>query len=152
MMKPQLFARGIVAGLAATAILSAMMLMKQSTGLMPELDPMRMIAVMVGVNSPIAGRIGHFSLPLVKLPDALKDEPEVACLQRAACQTSMDIVELIYRPEAPLGPPKDYQFLGGTMERRWERGLNGARAALASAPWLEPAPTDIAVRTFDIGA
>ena len=51
-----------------------MMLMKQSTGLM--LDPIRMIAVMVGVNSPIVGRIEHFGLLLVKLPDALKALPK----------------------------------------------------------------------------
>ena len=64
----------------------------------------------------------------------------------------MDIVELIYRPEAAQGQSKDYEFSRATMERRWNRGLDDARATLASAPWLVPAPADVAVRTFDVPA
>jgi len=92
----------------------------------------------------------NISTLLAKLPDSLKDEPEVAFLTREACQTTMDIVELIYRPEATLGPSKDYEFSRATMERRWKQGLSDARATLSSAPWLEPAPPEVAVRTFDI--
>ena len=92
----------------------------------------------------------NISKLLEKLPDSLKDEPEVEFLKRAACQTTMDIVELIYRPAATLGPSKDYEFLRTTMARRWDQGLSDARASLASAPWLEPAPPEVAVRTFDI--
>ena len=94
----------------------------------------------------------NISTLLAKLPDSLKNEPEVAFLQREACQTTMDIVELIYRPEVAQGPSKDYEFSRATMERRWEQGLSDARATLASAPWLVPAPQDVAVRTFDIAA
>jgi NTE family protein len=89
---------------------------------------------------------------LAKLPDSLKDEPEVAFLKRAACQTTMDIVELIYRPEAALGPSKDYEFSRATMEHRWLQGLHDARATLESAPWLEPASSEVAVRTFEVAA
>ena len=87
---------------------------------------------------------------LAKLPDSLKNEPEVEFLTGAACQTTMDIVELIYRPPALQGPSKDYEFLRAAMLRRWNQGLSDASAALASAPWLEPAPPDVAVRTFDV--
>jgi NTE family protein len=95
---------------------------------------------------------GNVARLLAKLPDSLKDEPEAVFLQRVACQTTMDIVELIYRPEAALGPSKDYEFSRATMEHRWLQGLNDARATLASAPWLEPAPPDVAVRTFEVAA
>jgi NTE family protein len=94
----------------------------------------------------------NISALLAKLPDSLKDEPEVAFLQGAACQTTMDIVELIYRPQEAQGPSKDYEFSRATMERRWKQGLNDARLTLASAPWLAPAPSDVAVRTFDVAA
>ena len=94
----------------------------------------------------------NISTLLAKLPDTLKNEPEVAFLQREACQTTMDIVELIYRPEAAQGPSKDYEFSRATMERRWEQGLSDARATLAIAPWTVPAPPDVAVRTFDVAA
>ena len=92
----------------------------------------------------------NISTLLAKLPDSLKDEPEVAFLQRAACQTTMDIVELIYRPAMAQGQSKDYEFSRATMERRWKQGLTDARSTLASAPWLVPAPPDVAVRTFDV--
>jgi len=94
----------------------------------------------------------NISTLLAKLPDSLKNEPEVVFLQRAACQTTMDIVELIYRPEAAQGPSKDYEFSRATMEHRWRQGLSDARATLASAPWLEPAAPDVAVRTFDVAS
>jgi NTE family protein len=94
----------------------------------------------------------NISMLLAKLPDSLKGGPEVAFLQRAACQTTMDIVELIYRPDAAQGPSKDYEFSRATMEHRWQQGLNDARTTLASAPWLVPAPPEVAVRTFDVAA
>jgi len=87
---------------------------------------------------------------LAKLPDSLKNEPEVEFLTRMACQTKMDIVELIYRPPATQGPSKDYDFLRAGMLHRWNQGLSDATAALASEPWLEPAPPEVAVRTFDV--
>jgi len=62
----------------------------------------------------------------------------------------MDIVELIYCPMVTQGPSKDYEFLHATMLRRWNQGLSDARASIASAPWLEPAPPEVAVRTFDV--
>jgi len=89
---------------------------------------------------------------LAKLPDSLKDEPEVAFLRRAACQTTWDIAELIYRPGTAQGQSKDYEFSRATMERRWKQGLSDARATLATAPWLVPAPPDVAVRTFDVSS
>jgi NTE family protein len=92
----------------------------------------------------------NISTLLAKLPEELKDEPEVAFLRRVACQTAMDIVELIYRPQTAQGQSKDFEFSRATMERRWEQGLNDARVTLASAPWLVPAPPDVAVRTFDV--
>jgi uncharacterized membrane protein YagU involved in acid resistance len=59
-MKPGIIGRGIAAGFVATVVLSAMMLMKHSMGLMPELDPIAMITAMAGASSPAVGWIGHF--------------------------------------------------------------------------------------------
>src|SRR6516162_6738927 len=42
-MSPGMIGRGIAAGFVATVVLSAMMLVKHSMGLMPELDPIAMI-------------------------------------------------------------------------------------------------------------
>ena len=59
-MKRGIIGRGIAAGFVATVALSAMMLMKHSMGLMPELDPIAMITAMAGASSPAVGWIGHF--------------------------------------------------------------------------------------------
>ena len=64
-MKPALIGRGIVTGFAATAVLSAMMVMKQSMGLMPELNPIATIAEMAGAGSLLVGWIGHFVIGTV---------------------------------------------------------------------------------------
>ena len=73
----------------------------------------------------------NISLLLAKLPAAARSEPEVEFLKRAACQTTMDIIELIYRPKTVQGPSKDYEFSRATMERCWKQGLDDARATLA---------------------
>jgi uncharacterized membrane protein YagU involved in acid resistance len=59
-MRPAVIGRSIIAGFVATVALSAMMLMKQSMGLMPGLDPIAMITAMAGATSPAVGWIGHF--------------------------------------------------------------------------------------------
>ena len=61
-MKPGMIGKGIVAGFVATVVLSAMMLMKHSMGLMPELDPIAMITAIAGASSPAVGWIGHFAI------------------------------------------------------------------------------------------
>jgi uncharacterized membrane protein YagU involved in acid resistance len=64
-MKPGMIAKAIVAGFVATVVLSAMMLMKQSLGLMPELDPIAMLTSMAGANSPAVGWIAHFVIGII---------------------------------------------------------------------------------------
>ena len=87
-----------------------------------------------------------------KLPDDLRNGPETALLDEFRCVTTMDIVELIYRPEHALGQSKDYEFDRQTMETRWAQGLSDARETLVAAPWLEPMPSEVGARTFDVRA
>ena len=87
-----------------------------------------------------------------KLPDDLRSGAETALLDEFRCVTTMDIVELIYRPEHALGQSKDYEFDRQAMETRWAQGLSDARETLMAAPWLEPMPPELGARTFDIRA
>jgi hypothetical protein len=57
-------AKGMLAGLAATVALSLLMLMKGAMGLMPALDPIGMIAMMMGVSTAIAWGV-HFIIGTV---------------------------------------------------------------------------------------
>jgi hypothetical protein len=52
---------GIVAGLIATAVLSALMLLKGMMGVMPDLDVIAMIAGMMGAGA-MMGWIAHFMI------------------------------------------------------------------------------------------
>lgn len=87
-----------------------------------------------------------------KLPPELRALPEAKFLYSYGCVTTMDIVELIYRPEAGQGHTKDYEFSRTTMRQRWQCGLDDAMATLRAAPWLAPMPADLGARTFDVRA
>ncbi len=58
--------KGMVAGLAATAALSALMVMKSAMGMMPQLDMIGMLSRMMGAaGSPVVGWIVHFLIGAV---------------------------------------------------------------------------------------
>jgi NTE family protein len=84
------------------------------------------------------------------LPEDLRALPAARFLADWACVTTMDIVQLIYRPEEPQGGCKDYEFSRATMRARWLQGLADARATLAASPWLAPMPPQLGARTFDV--
>ncbi|MDE2133848.1 MAG: hypothetical protein KGJ49_04550 [Alphaproteobacteria bacterium] len=56
------FGNGIFAGLVATIVLSAFMVMKQMMGMMPELDVINMLTTMSGASSPVVGWLMHFMI------------------------------------------------------------------------------------------
>ncbi len=85
-----------------------------------------------------------------RLPPELRDTPEAEYLYRFGCVTTMDIVQLIYRPGETQGSQKDYSFGRPTMEARWAQGLHDAEATLRASPWLAPAAPDVGARTFDV--
>ncbi len=58
--------KGLLAGLAATVVLSALMLMKAMMGVMPALDIAKMLAGMMGSpDSPLLGWAAHFLIGVV---------------------------------------------------------------------------------------
>jgi NTE family protein len=85
-----------------------------------------------------------------RLPEELRNTPEAKFLYEFGCVTTMDIVELVYRPGDPQGAAKDYEFSRATMRTRWEEGLSDARTALRASPWLAPMPPEVGARTFDV--
>jgi len=64
--------------------------------------------------------------------------------------TTMDIVELIYRPDEPQGHSKDFEFSEHTMRKRWTEGVKDATVTLRASPWLASTPSDVGARTFDV--
>jgi NTE family protein len=84
------------------------------------------------------------------LPQELKDTPEAKWLYNFGCVTTMDIVQLIYRPREPQGASKDYELGRATMNARWAQGYSDARTTLLASPWLAPMPKEVGVRVFDV--
>jgi NTE family protein len=93
----------------------------------------------------------HAIVELEKLlPPDIAGTPQAKKLHSLGCVTEMDIVQLIYRPFAPQGASKDYEFSRPTMQARWDQGLADATVTLRAAPWLEPKADDTGVRVFDV--
>lgn len=87
---------------------------------------------------------------LERLPPELRGDPITQHLEEFSCPAQIDVVHLIYRPDRPQGANKDVQFDTATAERRWQHGRDDATRALTAAPWREPHPHDLGMRTFDI--
>ena len=68
-----------------------------------------------------------------QLPEQLRKTPEATFLYNFGCVTTMDIVELIYRPTEVQGYSKDYEFSRATMQDRWMQGLSDAHATLLAS-------------------
>jgi NTE family protein len=92
----------------------------------------------------------NVNMLLEKIPPEFRQTPEGQFLHAFGCVTTMDIVQLIYRPTEEQGQSKDYEFSRSTMEMRWAQGLSDARETLRASPWLEPMPAEIGARTFDV--
>ncbi len=84
------------------------------------------------------------------LPPELANTEQAKRLHAHGCVTTMDIVQLIYRPDEPQGSLKDFEFSRPAMELRWEQGLADARTTLQASPWLAPTSGDLGVRVFDV--
>jgi hypothetical protein len=54
--------KGMVAGFVATIVLSALMMMKQTMGVMPQLNPVQMLTDMMGASTPLVGWAAHFMI------------------------------------------------------------------------------------------
>jgi NTE family protein len=84
------------------------------------------------------------------LPPEIAATPQAKRLYEHGCVTEMDIALLIYRPNAPQGSAKDFEFSRSTMEARWRDGMVDARTTLHKSPWLAPMPKELGVRVFDV--
>ena len=91
--------------------------------------------------------IGDF---LATVPEENPDAPQLENLWQYACNSSMTIVQLIYRHRAIELHSKNYEFSRLSMEEHWNSGILDVGAALRrEAEWLDPANRDEAVRTID---
>src|SRR5262245_2966082 len=89
---------------------------------------------------------------LERLPQELRDLPEVAMLAAEANKKVCNIVHLIYRAKKYEGSAKDYEFSRRTMEEHWLAGYRDAVHTLSHGEIFEPPDRLEGVRTFDFAA
>jgi NTE family protein len=87
---------------------------------------------------------------LRKLPETMKDSPELALLNQIADHKVFNLVQLIYRSQRHEGYSKDFEFSRQSMEDHWRAGRNDTVRTLRHPEVLERPTSVEGVLTFDL--
>ena len=85
-----------------------------------------------------------------KLPEDLRDSPEIAVLRPIAYHKVYNLVQLIYRAKHYEGDSKDYEFSRLSMEEHWRAGYHDTVRTLRHPEVLERPMSADGVFTFDL--
>lgn len=87
---------------------------------------------------------------LQKLPEELKDSPELAILEPAASRKAYNLIQLIYRSKQYEGDSKDYEFSRASMEDHWRAGYHDTVRTLRHPEVLQRPKNREGVFVFDL--
>jgi NTE family protein len=87
---------------------------------------------------------------LAKLPEELRDSPELATLRPVAEHRVYNLVQLIYRSRQYEGDSKDYEFSRRSMDDHWRAGYHDTIRTLRHPEVLERPVNNEGVLTFDL--
>jgi NTE family protein len=87
---------------------------------------------------------------LEKLPEELKQSPELSVLRPAADHKVYNLVQLIHRSKNYEGDSKDYEFSRSSMEDHWSAGYHDAVRTLRHPEVLKRPKSLEGVLTFDL--
>jgi len=87
---------------------------------------------------------------LHRLPDDLKDSPEVGVLSPLASHKVYNLVQLIYRAKRYEGDSKDYEISRLSMEEHWQAGYHDTVRTLRHPEVLQRPSNLDGVLTFDL--
>lgn len=87
---------------------------------------------------------------LQRLPEAVRQEPEVQQLAARCQQSHVDIVHLIYRQSRYEQESKDYEFSRSTVLEHWAAGRRDMLNTLNHPDWLERSEPDHGVAVYDL--
>ncbi|WP_226632487.1 patatin-like phospholipase family protein [Novosphingobium profundi] len=85
-----------------------------------------------------------------KLPEELKDDPDLAKLLSCRPEGPVAIMHLINRPRGYETNSKDYEFSRMTVDEHWQAGKADAIFSLEHPEWLERAIEPDEIATFDL--
>lgn len=87
---------------------------------------------------------------LDRLPDAARQDPEVAQIAALADHRVYNIVHLIYQSKAFEGHSRDYEFGPHAMREHWQSGLDDIRRTLADPSRLNRPTVEQGLVTHDL--
>ncbi|WNO55103.1 patatin-like phospholipase family protein [Stakelama saccharophila] len=87
---------------------------------------------------------------LAKLPDDLKDDPDVVALGEQAAEMPVNLVHLIYRANAWEGGSRDFEFSQRTMREHWHAGEAAVAETMANARLIAQNIIDGRTAAFDL--
>ena len=87
---------------------------------------------------------------LQKLPDELRESPELAILRPHTQARAYNLIKLIYRAKQYEGDSKDYEFSRLSMEDHWRAGYHDTVRTLRHPEVLERPDNMDGVMTFDL--
>jgi NTE family protein len=85
-----------------------------------------------------------------KLPDYLKNDPSVEYLSKAARESTVTVVHLIYRSKNYESSSKDYDFSHVAMVEHWEAGVRDVHLSMRHKDWLERPQSGETMVTYDL--
>jgi len=85
-----------------------------------------------------------------KLPEALREDANMAALLAAGPSCDVTLVHLIHRKEAYEGASKDYEFSRLSMEEHWASGNKDVLRTFAHPKWKARASDHDGLRVFDL--
>ncbi len=87
-----------------------------------------------------------------KLPDTLKDDPDLALLRTAGPSCPVTLVHLIHRKQGFEGSGKDYEFSRQSMSDHWAAGRGDVTRTLAHSSWKSRRIGADGLQIFDLGS
>jgi NTE family protein len=87
---------------------------------------------------------------IAKLPDDLKNDPSVEFLRKAAKESTVTVVHLIYRSKNYESSSKDYDFSHVGMVEHWGAGVRDVHLSMRHEDWLERPQSGETMVTYDL--
>jgi len=87
---------------------------------------------------------------LCRLPDRLKDDPDVLKLAPLCDEREFTIARIINRRTTKSGNNKDYEFSRATVNEAWSAGLEDVRRSKDKIEWMQPMDLGPGVCVYDL--
>ncbi|XUM24228.1 DUF3734 domain-containing protein [Bradyrhizobium oligotrophicum S58] len=85
-----------------------------------------------------------------RLPDELRNDPSLEILCKAAQESTVTVVHLIYRSKSYESSSKDYDFSHVAMVEHWEAGVRDVHQSMRHKDWLERPQSGETMVTYDL--